>query len=151
MVGEEKKLSPVEGFKQTSNFLAGEIGGELTDGTDKFGKGSVQLLKHHGTYQQDNRDQRGGGQKSYIFMVRTKLPLGELTSQQLLAELDRALHRTPGALEPLVPLEQQVVGAVIADAIDEDLDAVDELGHGDAVSLLIGRSGPRSSTDLPDS
>jgi sulfite reductase (ferredoxin) len=56
------------------------------------------LLKHHGTYQQDNRDYRaesrsaGGAKadKEYIFMVRTKIPGGKLSAQQLLAELDLA-------------------------------------------------------------
>jgi sulfite reductase (ferredoxin) len=93
---EKEKLSPVEEFKIESNFLRGEIGKELTDGTDFFGKSSVQLLKNHGTYQQDDRDTRaaarasGGskGDKVFSFMVRTKIPGGKLTSAQLLAELD---------------------------------------------------------------
>ena len=92
---EEKKLSPVEGFKEASQHLKGEIPDELVDGQDFFGKGSIQLLKHHGIYQQDNRDTRGAKKadgekagKSYSFMVRTKIPGGRLTSEQLLAELD---------------------------------------------------------------
>ena len=92
---EEKKLSPVEGFKEASQQLKGEIPEELVDGQDFFGKGSIQLLKHHGIYQQDNRDTRGAKKadgekagKSYSFMVRTKIPGGRLTSDQLLAELD---------------------------------------------------------------
>lgn len=93
---EKEKLSPVEGFKAESNYLRGDIAAELVDGHPNFGKASVQLLKNHGTYEQDNRDERvasrasGGGKadKSYIFMVRTKVPGGKLTSEQLLAELD---------------------------------------------------------------
>jgi sulfite reductase (ferredoxin) len=93
---EKEKLSPVEGFKAESNFLRGEIASELVDDNDFFGKESVQLLKNHGTYQQDDRDARaahrsaGGGKsdKDYSFMVRTKIPGGKLTSDQLLAELD---------------------------------------------------------------
>ncbi|MCO6458225.1 MAG: NADPH-dependent assimilatory sulfite reductase hemoprotein subunit [Pirellulaceae bacterium] len=92
-MSDEVKLSPVEGVKEDSQFLRGEIGAELTDGNDHFGKGSVQLLKHHGTYQQDNRDEREGhaggkSEKSFIFMVRTRIPGGRLTSSQMLAELD---------------------------------------------------------------
>jgi sulfite reductase (ferredoxin) len=89
----EKKLSPVEHFKIESDYLRGEIAAELVDGTDAFGKSSIQLLKHHGTYQQDNRDLRGGkrepGQprKVYSFMVRTRVPGGKLTTAQLLGEL----------------------------------------------------------------
>jgi sulfite reductase (ferredoxin) len=90
------KTSAVEGVKEQSRFLAGDIGPELSDGLDHFGKNSEVLLKFHGTYQQDDRDERGAGgldaegkkKKSYIFMVRTKIPGGKLTSEQLLAELD---------------------------------------------------------------
>src|SRR5262245_28105365 len=90
------KPSPAEGVKEQSRFLAGEIGNELADGLEHFGKSSEVLLKFHGTYQQDDRDERGAGgldaegkkKKSYIFMVRSKIPGGKLTSDQLLAELD---------------------------------------------------------------
>ncbi|HEY4312339.1 MAG TPA: NADPH-dependent assimilatory sulfite reductase hemoprotein subunit [Pirellulales bacterium] len=92
----EEKLSPVEIIKTGSNYLRGDIAQEMVDGNDHFGKDSTQLLKHHGTYQQDDRDARAGGRsegalradKEYSFMVRTKIPGGKLTSAQLLAELD---------------------------------------------------------------
>jgi len=95
-MSDDQKLSPVEGFKSQSNLLRGVIGQELVDGQEHFGKSSEQLLKHHGTYQQDDRDHRaharatgsGKSDKSYIFMVRTRVPGGKLTSEQLLAELD---------------------------------------------------------------
>jgi sulfite reductase (ferredoxin) len=82
-----EKLSPVEHIKQESNFLRGTIAQELVDGSDHFGKESIQLLKHHGMYQQDNRDDRKSG-KSFSFMVRTAIPGGILSSEQLLAEID---------------------------------------------------------------
>lgn len=89
------KLSPAEGIKQESQFLRGVIGSELSDEQDHFGHSSEILLKFHGTYQQDDRDVRGGvpadeggKRKSYIFMVRSRVPGGRLTSEQLLAELD---------------------------------------------------------------
>jgi len=84
----EEKLSAVEVFKQESNHLLGPIPEELVDENEFFGKASIQLLKHHGTYQQDNRDDRKKSGKSYSFMVRTAIPGGKLTSEQLLAELD---------------------------------------------------------------
>ena len=92
---ESKKPSPVEQFKGESQYLRGAIPEELVDGTPKFGKASVQLLKHHGTYQQDDRDRRAearaaGEDRAYMFMVRTRLPGGRLSSDQLLAELDLA-------------------------------------------------------------
>lgn len=89
----DASVSPVEVFKHESNYLSGDIPSELMDENDFFGKGSIQLLKHHGTYQQDHRDQRrrgedGKSQKNYIFMVRSKIPAGMMTSDQLLAEMD---------------------------------------------------------------
>ncbi|HQU42028.1 MAG TPA: NADPH-dependent assimilatory sulfite reductase hemoprotein subunit [Pirellulales bacterium] len=92
-MSDDAKLSPVEGIKAQSHNLRGEIAAELTDGNDFFGKESIQLLKHHGTYQQDDRDHRahksgGKSAKAFIFMVRTRVPGGKLTSDQLLAEID---------------------------------------------------------------
>ncbi|PHS12483.1 MAG: NADPH-dependent assimilatory sulfite reductase hemoprotein subunit [Blastopirellula sp.] len=93
-MSEEKKLSPVDTFKLESNYLRGDIPEELADGTDHFGKSSIQLLKHYGMYQQDDRDNRGKVKadgtkgKSYMFMVRTKLPAGSMTSDQMMKELE---------------------------------------------------------------
>lgn len=82
------KPSAVEVFKQESNYLRDPILEELVDGNDFFGKASIQLLKHHGSYQQDNRDTRSKEGKSYSFMVRTAIPGGRISSEQLLAEID---------------------------------------------------------------
>jgi len=90
----DSKLSPVEHLKIDSQYLRGNLSEELKDGTDHFGKDSVNLIKHFGMYQQDDRDARGKNRaegkpgKSYTFMVRTKLPAGDMTSEQLLKELD---------------------------------------------------------------
>ena len=54
----EAKVSPVETLKLESGYLRGTLAQELQDGNDGFSKGAVQLLKHHGSYQQDNRDDR---------------------------------------------------------------------------------------------
>lgn len=94
MSDETTKLSPIETIKANSHYLRGDIPQDFKDGSDRFGKDTVQLLKFHGTYQQDDRDARaslraaGAGGKAYCFMVRTKIPGGKLTSDQLLAELD---------------------------------------------------------------
>jgi sulfite reductase (ferredoxin) len=97
--GGAAKLSPVEAVKAESHYLLGQIPQDLADGTDHVSKGSVNLLKHHGTYQQDDRERRsearaeagpGGPPKAkfFSFMVRTAIPGGRLTSEQLLAEID---------------------------------------------------------------
>jgi sulfite reductase (ferredoxin) len=92
---DESKTSGAEGVKLASDHLKGDISKELADGNPFFGKASIALLKHHGTYQQDDRDGRAAarstgkpGGKEFIFMVRTAIPGGKLTSDQLLAELN---------------------------------------------------------------
>jgi sulfite reductase (ferredoxin) len=88
------KLSPAEAIKQESQYLRGVIGTDLLADEDHVSHSSEILLKFHGTYQQDDRDVRGGAaedggkRKSYIFMVRSRVPGGRVTSDQMLAELD---------------------------------------------------------------
>jgi sulfite reductase (ferredoxin) len=73
----------VEELKRDSRGLRGELPEELAAPTDRFGDGSVQLLKYHGIYQQDDRDARKsaretGAGKAFSFMIRTKNPGGFL-------------------------------------------------------------------------
>ncbi|TWU36592.1 Sulfite reductase [NADPH] hemoprotein beta-component [Novipirellula aureliae] len=87
------KLSAVEKIKDESRFLLGTIGTELVEPSDHFNKDNLQLLKFHGTYQQDDRDLRAqakkaGGGKAFSMMVRCRIPGGRMTSDQLLAQLD---------------------------------------------------------------
>ncbi|MEC8591953.1 MAG: NADPH-dependent assimilatory sulfite reductase hemoprotein subunit, partial [Planctomycetota bacterium] len=88
------KLSPVEKIKAASDYLRGQIADELLEQDAGFGKDSIQLLKHHGTYQQDDRDirnqmrQQGQKGKALSMMVRTRIPGGRLTAEQFLAEID---------------------------------------------------------------
>ncbi len=97
-MSEDVKLSPVEAIKLQSRYLRGTIAQDLLEDKPNFTKENAQLLKHHGSYQQDDRDERaeiraaGGGksEKAYIFMVRTRVPGGKLTCDQLLAELNLA-------------------------------------------------------------
>jgi sulfite reductase (ferredoxin) len=87
------KPSAVELAKLASNYLEGDIPKELVDGAPGFGKPSIQLLKNHGTYQQDDRETRKAvdGKKSerqISFMIRTCVPGGKLTAAQLLTAID---------------------------------------------------------------
>ncbi|MHB8970443.1 MAG: NADPH-dependent assimilatory sulfite reductase hemoprotein subunit [Pirellulaceae bacterium] len=91
---QQDKQNPSEEIKAASRLLRGDIAAELAEDSDQFSAASVQLLKHHGAYQQDNRDERasaraaGESGKRMMLMVRTRVPGGQLTSPQLLAELD---------------------------------------------------------------
>ena len=87
------KLSPVESIKEESRFLKGTIAEEIADSTDHFNKSNIQLLKFHGTYQQDDRELRterkkAGCGKAYSMMVRLRIPGGRITSDQILSMLD---------------------------------------------------------------
>jgi sulfite reductase (ferredoxin) len=84
-----RKPSKVEGIKENSNFLREPIATEILQDTTHFTENAVQLLKFHGSYQQDNRDNRTKGQeKDYQFMLRTKNP-GGLVPPQLYLALDK--------------------------------------------------------------
>jgi sulfite reductase (ferredoxin) len=89
------KRSGVETTKETSHQLRGSIALELVTDNDHFNDQNKQLLKFHGTYQQDDRDARknrrkDGAGKQYIFMVRCKIPGGRLSAKQYLAVDDLA-------------------------------------------------------------
>src|SRR5690606_13113360 len=72
-----------------SNYLRAPLREELAADSDHMSKAATNLLKFHGSYQQDDRDMRKGkDDRHYIFMVRSKIPGGRLTAEQLLAELD---------------------------------------------------------------
>ncbi|MBW4619029.1 MAG: sulfite reductase, ferredoxin dependent [Cyanosarcina radialis HA8281-LM2] len=77
-----KKLSKVEGIKERSNYLREPVASELLEDTNCFTEDAIQLLKFHGSYQQDNRDNRVKGQeKDYQFMLRTRNPGGFIPPQ----------------------------------------------------------------------
>ena len=82
--------SKVEHAKRKGNFLRGTIDDVLVDpAADHFQHDDLQLLKFHGTYQQDDRDLRKqrramGLDKAYSFMLRITLPAGRLTAGQYL-------------------------------------------------------------------
>lgn len=83
-----EKPSQFELVKTESNYLRGTVQEELKTDEPLFSADNAGLLKAHGTYQQDDRDQRAGGQKAYQFMVRSRVPGGKVTAAQMLAELD---------------------------------------------------------------
>ncbi len=90
----DKKLSANEYIKTRSNYLRGTIAEGLADlSTGSMSEDDQQLLKFHGTYQQDDRDIRADRrkhklEKAYSFMIRIRVPGGVATPQQWL-ETDR--------------------------------------------------------------
>ncbi len=81
-------LSKVEQIKVKNDGLGGLLFEEILDATtDHISEDAYQLLKFHGSYQQDDRDLRKerkkqGLDRAWQFMVRTKTPGGRLTAEQ---------------------------------------------------------------------
>lgn len=84
-----RKPSKVEGIKERSNFLREPVASELKLDTNAFSEDGIQLIKFHGSYQQDNRDNRVKGQeKDYSMMLRTRSP-GGFVPPELYLTIDR--------------------------------------------------------------
>lgn len=94
MAIEKTDPSKVEIAKVNSELLRGTIDQTLNDPEiECFSEDDLQLLKFHGSYQQDDRDLRKprraeGLGKAYSFMIRVCLPAGQMTNAQYI-ELDR--------------------------------------------------------------
>src|SRR5262245_14791823 len=90
----EKKLSANEYIKTRSNYLRGTIAEGIADlSTGSLSEDDQQLLKFHGSYQQDDRDLRANRrkhrlEKAYSFMIRIRVPGGVATPRQWL-DIDR--------------------------------------------------------------
>jgi sulfite reductase beta subunit-like hemoprotein len=81
--------SAVERIKLGSDWLRGGLREAAVSSTSNFEESDVQLLKFHGVYQQDDRDQRvKRGEprgKAWQMMIRLTIPGGVLTADQYLA------------------------------------------------------------------
>lgn len=85
----DARRSKVEDIKENSRFLREPLASELLADTNHFSETAVQILKFHGSYQQDNRDHRVKGQeKEYQMMLRTRNP-GGFIAPELYLTLDR--------------------------------------------------------------
>ena len=72
------EVSKFEDFKKSSNFLKEPLASELQNDSDHFSNDAVQLLKFHGSYQQDDRENRKPGAKDWQMMLRLRSPGGEI-------------------------------------------------------------------------
>ena len=84
------KPSPVEAMKGGRNYLRGNLMAELANESDHLTDEGKNLVKFHGSYQQEDRDARknrpkgAAAGKAYCFMIRLKMPGGKLTAAQYL-------------------------------------------------------------------
>lgn len=76
------KRSKVEIVKEQSDYLRHPLMEELVNENLYINEDAVQLMKFHGSYQQDHREKRAFGQgKFYQFMMRTRQPGGTVPNQ----------------------------------------------------------------------
>ena len=88
-ISPSRKLSKLEGIKENSNCLREPLATELLNDSTHFTENAIQILKFHGSYQQDDRDHRVKGQeKDYQMMLRTRNPGGFIPAELYLT-LDR--------------------------------------------------------------
>ena len=80
------EVSKFEKFKEGSQFLKEPLATELKNESDHFTNDAVQLLKFHGSYQQDNRENRKTGKgKDWQMMLRLRSPGGEIPGKLFLS------------------------------------------------------------------
>ncbi|MGH2585265.1 MAG: NADPH-dependent assimilatory sulfite reductase hemoprotein subunit [Dehalococcoidia bacterium] len=100
----ERPPSKNETLKAGSDGLAGTLFEEIADeSSPRISEDAVQLLKFHGSYMQDDRDERkerraAGGDRAWQFMVRTKFPGGRMTAEQYLLADELASTLANGTL-----------------------------------------------------
>ena len=75
----------VETVKTESHGLFAPLAQDLNSSDAFLSEAGKILIKFHGSYEQTNREKRGAAEKEYSFMVRSKLPGGQLTAAQYLA------------------------------------------------------------------
>src|SRR6202163_974803 len=114
------KRSGTEAIKENSRQLRGTIAEELAGSCDHLNDQNKQLIKFHGSYQQEDRDARKARRKEgvgkyYMFMVRCKIPGGRLTAEQYLAMDDIAGRHANGTLRFTTRQGIQLHGVLFGD------------------------------------
>jgi len=89
-------LSKVEMIKAFSNFLRGTIKEELNQDTPYFDENTIQVIKFHGMYQQDDRDKRVRRMVLIVYhqiLCIIKKHIGEVLQKVFLGELlEQSIH-----------------------------------------------------------
>lgn len=101
-MSDEVKLSANEGIKTRSRGLRGTLAEGLRNQlTGQLSADDQQLIKFHGSYQQDDRDRREERERrklepAYSYMIRLRLP-GETSRRSNGSACNRCWSRTPRA------------------------------------------------------
>jgi sulfite reductase (ferredoxin) len=117
---DETALSEVERIKLDSLGLRGPLPQELATDSTHLSEEAKQVLKFHGSYQQEDRDQRrerkkAGLEPAYSFMIRSKLPGGVMSPEQYLLHDDLAGKYGDGTLRVTTRQGFQLYGVLKGD------------------------------------
>lgn len=112
------KLTEVEGIKTRSRGLRGSLEASLNNQlTGQLYADDQQLIKFHGIYQQDDRDRRDEREAkklepAYSFMIRLRLPGGDITPEQWIGIQPLLEEYTTGVLKITTRQTIQVHGVI---------------------------------------
>ena len=114
------ELSESERIKERSQGLRAPLAEELENDRSHLSEEAKQVLKFHGSYQQDDRDVRrqrrkAGLEPDYSFMIRSKIPGGVLTAAQYLVHDQLADRYGDGTLRVTTRQGIQLYGVVKGD------------------------------------
>ncbi|MFM8525775.1 MAG: NADPH-dependent assimilatory sulfite reductase hemoprotein subunit [Cyanobacteriota bacterium] len=109
-------LSRSDQHKLASDYLREPLASELNNDHSHFTEGAVQILKFHGAYQQDNRDnRRKGEEKDWQVMLRLRNPGGRVPASLFLAIDELADRLGNGTLRATTRQAFQMHGVLKSD------------------------------------
>src|SRR5688572_12127148 len=112
------ELSPVELIKRESRGLRGTLTESLADPvTGALRESDTQLIKFHGSYQQDDRPfgeerRKQKPEPAYSFMTRTRLP-GGICSPARWLPLDEIARRSGNASLRITPRQEFQIHGIV--------------------------------------
>eukprot|EP00198_Chlamydomonas_reinhardtii_P009967 XP_001699304.1 ferredoxin-sulfite reductase [Chlamydomonas reinhardtii] len=148
------KRSKVEFIKENSDHLRHPLMEELVNDETFITEDSVQLMKFHGSYQQDNREKRAFGQgKAYSFLMRTRQPAGVVPNRLYLVMDDLADQFGNGTLRLTTRQAYQLHGVLKKDLKTVFSSVIKNMGStlaacGDVNRNVMGPAAP--FTNRPD-
>lgn len=129
---------------------------ELTTAPGNISEDAAQLMKFHGSYQQDDREKRGAGRgKAYQFMMRTRQPAGRVSNGLYLTMDDLADHVGNGTLRLTTRQAYQLHGVLKGDLKTAFSSVVKAMGStlgacGDVNRNVCAPAAPFSEASRPD-
>eukprot|EP00897_Mesotaenium_endlicherianum_P010359 jgi/Mesen1/9351/ME000061S08796 len=139
-VVEPTKRSKVEIFKEESNFLRWPLLDDLKDDKPNVSAASEQLIKFHGSYQQDNREARSAASgRAYQFMMRTRQLHGVL-KENLKTVFSTVINNMGSTLGACGDLNRNVLAPVVPFLDKPEYVAAQKLAD-DLAALLAPQAG----------